>query len=69
MGSSNKLNEKFLKDLHNHKTPVSVYLMNGIKLNGTIEDFDEDHIMLHSANTQLIFQHAVSTIVPNKSAM
>jgi host factor-I protein len=69
MDNSKKLNEKFLKDLHNNKIPVSIYLMNGIKLNGIIEDFDEHHILLHSTNTQLIFQHAVSTIVPNKTAM
>ena len=67
MNLDNKLNCKFLKNLQNDNAAVSIYLMNGIKLNGTISEFDDAHIILQSSSSQLIFQHAISTIVPHKS--
>ena len=67
MSNDNKLNYKFLTNLQKDNSSVSIYLMNGIKLNGTISDFDETSIILQSSSSQLIFQHAISTIVPHKN--
>lgn len=50
--------EFFIKD----RTPVSVYLVNGIQLRGVICGFDEDSILLNSLSSCLIYKHAISTI-------
>ena len=58
------LQDSFLSDLVSKKVSVSIYLVNGIKLHGEIEIFDESVILLKNSVSQLIYKHAISTIVP-----
>ena len=60
----NLLQDSFLSDLASKKVSVSIYLVNGIKLHGEIEIFDESVILLKNSVSQLIYKHAISTIVP-----
>jgi len=46
--------------------PVSIYLVNGIKLQGHIESFDQFVVLLKNAVSQMIYKHAISTIVPGR---
>ena len=48
----------------NRKFPVAIYLINGIKLQGQIESFDRFVVQLKAGVTQLVYKHAISTIVP-----
>ncbi len=64
--SEKKLQHAFLDTLQHDSTPVSVFLVNGIKLHGIIEAFDDEVIMLKGTITQMIFKHAVSTVVPGR---
>lgn len=60
------LQDNFLAQLKADATPVSIFLVNGIKLHGVIDDYDAQVIMLKSATTQMIFKHAISTVVPGR---
>ncbi|MCL4492700.1 MAG: RNA chaperone Hfq [Nitrospirae bacterium] len=60
------LQDNFLNQLRKEKIPVVVYLTNGVRLKGVIKGFDSFVILLKEANEQLIYKHAVSTIVPEK---
>jgi len=60
------LQEPFLNALRRDRVPVALYLINGIKLQGTIESFDQFSILLHNSTSQLVYKHAVSTIVPTR---
>ncbi len=62
----NNLQDNFLNQLRKDKTPVVVYLANGVRLKGTIKGFDSFVIVLKESTQQLIYKHAVSTIVPEK---
>ena len=64
MTGGTNLQEHFLKALQAEHVSVSVYLVNGIKLQGQIDRFDDEVLMLKSAVTQMVFKHAISTIVP-----
>ncbi len=58
----------FLNDIRDNKIAVTVFLMNGVKLQGVITFFDEKVILLRrDGHTQLIYQHAVSTIMPSQA--
>lgn len=59
------LQGSFLKRLSDAQTNVSIFLVNGIKLHGIIGEFDNDVIMLKSTTTQMVFKHAISTVVPS----
>ena len=61
------LQDPFLNTLRKERIPVSIYLVNGIKLQGQIESFDPFVILLRNTVNQLIYKHAVSTIVPSKA--
>jgi host factor-I protein len=63
---SNNLQDNYLNQLRKDKTPVVVYLTNGVRLKGAIKGFDNFVIVLKEASQQLIYKHAVSTIVPEK---
>jgi len=63
---SNSLQDNYLNQLRKDKTPVVVYLTNGVRLKGTIKAFDNFVIVLKESTQQLIYKHAVSTIVPEK---
>lgn len=62
------LQDPFLNTLRKEKTPVAIYLVNGIKLQGHVESFDQFVIVLKNAQiNQMIYKHAVSTVVPAKA--
>ena len=61
------LQDPFLNTLRREKVQVSVFLVNGIKLQGQVESFDQYVILLKSSVVQLVYKHAISTIVPSKS--
>ena len=60
------LQETFLDQLHEDKISVSIYLLNGIKLQGFIESYDQYVIVLTGNAPQLIYKHSISTIVPSQ---
>ena len=49
------------------RIPVSIFMKNGIKLQGTIESFDQFVVMLKNVSTQVVFKHAISTVVPSRN--
>ena len=61
------LQDPFLNALRKERTPVSIYLVNGIKLQGQVESFDQFVIVLRNTVNQMIYKHAVSTVVPAKN--
>lgn len=60
------LQDPFLNQLRLEQVPVSVYLVNGIKLQGQIESFDQYVVLLRNTVTQMVYKHAISTIVPGR---
>jgi host factor-I protein len=64
MSNSKGLQDNYLNQLRKDKMPVIVYLTNGVRLKGVIKGFDSFVILLKDASQQLIYKHAVSTIVP-----
>jgi host factor-I protein len=67
MAKSQSLQDPFLNVLRKEKIPVSIYLINGIKLQGQVESFDQFVVLLRSNVSQMIYKHAISTIVPARS--
>jgi host factor-I protein len=68
--STNKsqlLQDPFLNQLRREHVPVSIYLVNGIKLQGQIESFDQYVVLLRNTVTQMVYKHAISTIVPGRA--
>ena len=68
--SNNKgqlLQDPFLNQLRREHIPVSIYLVNGIKLQGQIESFDQYVVLLRNTVTQMVYKHAISTIVPGRA--
>ena len=66
MSASKGLQDLFLKELQASQVPVSIFLVNGVKLHGCIDDFDEEIILLKSTLTQIVYKHSVSTVGPAK---
>ena len=67
MTTKNNLQDNYLNTLRKERVPVSVFLVNGIKLQGTVDSFDNFVILLlNGQNSQMIYKHAVSTVVPSK---
>ena len=66
MSKSQNLQDNFLNTLRKEHTPVSIFLVNGIKLQGRIDSFDQYVIMLKNTMSQMVYKHAISTIVPGK---
>lgn len=58
------MQEQFLNDLTKSGEQVAVFLINGIKLHGIIEKFDGQVLFLKNAITQMVYKHAISTVVP-----
>ncbi len=58
------LQDPFLNTLRKERVPVSVFLVNGIKLQGQVDSFDQFVILLRNTVNQMIYKHAISTIVP-----
>ena len=67
MTKSQILQEPFLNALRKEKISVSIYLVNGIKLQGQVDSFDQYVIILKNTVNQMVYKHAVSTIVPAKA--
>lgn len=67
MAKGQSLQEPFLNALRKEKVPVSVFLVNGIKLQGTIESFDQFVVLLRNSVSQMIYKHAISTVVPSRN--
>ena len=61
------LQDPFLNILRKDRIPVSIYLVNGIKLQGQIESFDQYVVLLRNTVTQMVYKHAISTIVPGRA--
>ena len=64
MSKGHNLHDPFLNVLRKDKIPVSVFLVNGIKLQGKVESFDQFVIVLKNTVNQMVYKHAISTIVP-----
>ena len=60
------LQDPFLNALRKEHVPVSIYLVNGIKLQGQIESFDQFVILLKNSVSQMVYKHAISTVVPSR---
>ncbi len=58
------LQDPFLNALRKEHVAVSIYLVNGIKLQGQVDSFDQYVILLKNTVTQMVYKHASSTIVP-----
>ncbi len=67
MSKSQSLQEPYLNILRKERIPVSVYLVNGIKLQGQIESFDAFVLLLRNNISQMVYKHAISTIVPARN--
>ena len=67
MNRGQSLQDPFLNALRKEHIPVSIYLVNGIKLQGNIESFDQYVILLRNTVTQMVYKHAISTVVPARA--
>ena len=61
------LQDPFLNTLRKEHIPVSIYLVNGIKLQGHIDSFDQYVVLLKNTVTQMVYKHAISTVVPARA--
>ena len=69
MAKSQTLQDPFLNALRRENISVSIYLMNGIKLQGQIDSFDQFVILLKSNISQMVYKHAILTIVPERNVI
>ncbi|MDX3980795.1 RNA chaperone Hfq [Pasteurella multocida] len=67
MAKGQSLQDPYLNALRREGIPVSIYLVNGIKLQGQIESFDQFVILLKNTVNQMVYKHAISTVVPARS--
>jgi len=67
MSKGQSLQDPFLNALRRDRVPVSIYLVNGIKLQGTVESFDQFVVLLRNTVSQMVYKHAISTIVPARN--
>jgi|SRR6516164_2872818 host factor-I protein len=67
MSKGQSLQDPFLNALRKEHIPVSIYLVNGIKLQGQVESFDQFVILLKNTVNQMVYKHAISTIVPSRT--
>jgi host factor-I protein len=67
MAKGQTLQDPFLNTLRKEKVPVSIYLVNGIKLQGTIDSFDQFVVLLNNSVSQMVYKHAISTVVPSRA--
>jgi host factor-I protein len=64
------IQDTFLNTVRKDKTPITIYLVSGVKLTGRIRSFDKYSVLLeNNSQEQLIFKHAISTVVSNRSVM
>jgi host factor-I protein len=67
MSKGQALQDPFLNALRKERIPVSIYLVNGIKLQGQVESFDQFVVLLKNSVNQMVYKHAISTIVPARN--
>jgi host factor-I protein len=67
MARGQSLQDPFLNTLRKERVPVSIYLVNGIKLQGQIDSFDQFVVLLKNSVSQMVYKHAISTVVPARS--
>ncbi|HFD12430.1 MAG TPA: RNA chaperone Hfq [Crenotrichaceae bacterium] len=67
MSKGQNLQDTFLNALRKERVPVSIFLVNGIKLQGQIDSFDQYVVMLKNTISQMVYKHAISTIVPSRA--
>jgi host factor-I protein len=67
MAKGQSLQDPFLNALRKERVPVSIYLVNGIKLQGQIDSFDQFVVLLRNTVSQMVYKHAISTIVPARN--
>jgi host factor-I protein len=67
MSKGQSLQDPFLNALRRERVPVSIYLVNGIKLQGTVESFDQFVVLLRNTVSQMVYKHAISTVVPSRN--
>ena len=67
MSKGHTLQDPFLNALRKERVPVSIFLVNGIKLQGQVESFDQFVVLLKNSVSQLVYKHAISTIVPARN--
>ena len=67
MAKGQTLQDPFLNALRKEKVPVSIYLVNGIKLQGTVDSFDQFVVLLKNSVNQMVYKHAISTVVPSRN--
>lgn len=67
MSKGQSLQDPFLNALRKERIPVSIFLVNGIKLQGQIESFDQFVVLLKNTVSQMVYKHAISTVVPSRN--
>ena len=67
MSKGQSLQDPFLNALRKERVPVSIFLVNGIKLQGEIESFDQFVILLRNTVSQMVYKSAISTVVPSRN--
>lgn len=67
MSKGQSLQDPYLNVLRKERIPVSIFLVNGIKLQGQIESFDQFVILLRNTVSQMVYKHAISTVVPSRN--
>ncbi|WP_294948879.1 RNA chaperone Hfq [Sulfurivirga sp.] len=66
MAKAQPIQDPYLNALRKERIPLSIYLVNGVKLQGRIDSFDQFVVILKSNVTQMVYKHAISTIVPSR---
>ena len=67
MAKGQSLQDPFLNALRKERIPVSIYLVNGIKLQGQIDSFVQFVVLLRNSVSQMVYKHAISTVVPARN--
>ena len=67
MARGQSLQDPFLNTLRKERVPVSIYLVNGIKLQGQIDSFDQFVVLLKNSVSQMVYKHAISTFMPQRN--
>ena len=63
---SQNLQDVFLNTIRKQKTPVTIFLVNGVKLQGIVTWFDNFSVLLRrDSHSQLVYKHAISTVMPS----
>jgi host factor-I protein len=67
MSKGQSLQDPYLNILRKERVPVSIFLVNGIKLQGQVESFDQFVVLLRNTVSQMVYKHAISTVVPSRN--